>query len=247
MGYTLEICANSAQSALNAQAAGANRVELCASLWESGTTPSYGTIKKVRELLNIELYVLVRPRGGDFVYASLELDILKEDISMCKKLGVDGIVSGALQPDNTIDLAATESLIAHSYPLKFTFHRAFDLTPSLPQALDELIALKANRVLTSGGLPKAAQGAQMIAQLQRQAEGKITVVAGGGIRAENIGALLATGCTEFHMTGNDIQNSPALPPRIRLNGADGIPESDYRQSSISNIEAVSQRLDKYFG
>ena len=132
--YVLEICSNSTQSALNAQIAGAKRVELCSSLWESGTTPSYASIKKARELLQIELFVLIRPRGGDFIYSDLEFEIMKENILMCKELGVDGIVSGVLNEDNTIDIKRTKELVEQSKPLPFTFPRAFDVTPSLPNS-----------------------------------------------------------------------------------------------------------------
>ena len=135
MNYTLEICSNSTQSALNAQIAGAKRVELWSNLWESGTTPSYGSIKRARNLLDIQVFILIRPRGGDFVYSELEFDIIKEDILLCKEIGVDGIVSGVLKPDNSIDLPRTQELIELSKPLPFTFHRAFDITPDLFQSL----------------------------------------------------------------------------------------------------------------
>ena len=227
MKYTLEICSNSTQSALNAQEAGAKRVELCANLWESGTTPSYGSIKKAREVLDIELFVLIRPRGGDFIYSDIEFDILKEDIIACKELGVDGIVSGVLNADNTIDIERTKELIELSKPLPFTFHRAFDITPDLFQSLEELISLKADRVLTSGGMDSAVSAVEVISKLNKIAEGKIGILPGGGIDETNIQDLFTTGCSEFHLTGNEVCRSKAPKVSLKLNGTESIPESDY--------------------
>jgi len=247
MHYTLEICSNSTQSALNAQQAGAKRVELCDNLWESGTTPSFGSIRKARELLNIGLFVLIRPRGGDFVYSDLEFEIIKEDIIACKEIGADGIVSGILNPDNTIDADRTQVLIELAHPLPFTFHRAFDVTPDLFQSLDTLIALGAKRVLTSGGLDNAADAGEVITKLYQQAAGRIGILPGGGIDEANIGKLLDTGCTEFHLTGNDLCQSPAPANALLLNGTTDIPENDYLESSVAKIEEVVQQLQAHFG
>ncbi|OJJ21117.1 hypothetical protein BKI52_11150 [marine bacterium AO1-C] len=247
MNYILEICSNSTQSAVNAQEAGAKRVELCDNLWESGTTPSFGSIRQARALLNIGLFVLIRPRGGDFVYSDLEFEIIKEDIIACKELGVDGIVSGILNPDNTIDVARTKTLIELAHPLPFTFHRAFDVTPDLSQSLDTLISLGANRVLTSGGLDNAADAGEIIAKLHQQAAGRIGILPGGGIDEENIAKLLETGCTEFHLTGNALCQSPAPANALLLNGTADIPENDYLQSSVAKIQKVVQQLDARFG
>lgn len=246
MNYTLEICANSVQSALNAQEAGAHRVELCDNLWESGTTPSYASLKKARELLDIGLFVLVRPRGGDFVYSDLEFEIIKEDIRNCKELGVDGIVSGVLNPDNTIDLDRTRELIDLGYPLPFTFHRAFDITPDLFQAMEDLISLGADRVLTSGGLKSAAEASKIITQLNRQANDRIIILPGGGINEDNIGKLLNTSCSEFHLTGNRIRKSSATENSLRLNGSTDIPESDFLESSVERILNVKKVLNEHF-
>ena len=246
MNYTLEICSNSTQSALNAQEAGATRVELCSNLWESGTTPSYGTIKKARALLNIQLFVLIRPRGGDFMYSDLEFDIIKEDIIACKAMGVDGIVSGVLNADNTIAIHKTKELIALSKPLPFTFHRAFDMTPDVFQSLEELISLNVDRVLTSGGLKNATDAIKIITKLNQLAANKITILPGGGINEVNIKNLLSSGCTEFHMTGNTICKSPAKANSLRLNGTTSIPESDYFESSVEKIQKVVAQLKSHF-
>jgi len=246
MIFTLEICSNSTQSALNAQEAGAKRVELCANLWESGTTPSYGSIKKAREVLAIELFVLIRPRGGDFIYSDIEFDILKEDIVACKQLGVDGIVSGVLNADNTIDIERTRELIELSKPLPFTFHRAFDITPDLFQSLKELILLKADRVLTSGGMNSATNAIDVISKLNEIAGGKIGILPGGGIDETNIQDLFTTKCSEFHLTGSEIYTSKAQKVSLKLNGTDSIPESDYSLSSVKKIQKVVSKLNHHF-
>ena len=154
----LEICANSFQSAINAQVAGAHRIELCSELAVGGITPSYGLIKKVIEKLSIPVYVLIRPRSGNFTYSEEEFNIMKADIILCKQLGCHGIVSGVLNTDNSIDSVRTKALIELSSPLPFTFHRAFDRAPDTFEALDQLIELGAGRILTSGQAPSAETG-----------------------------------------------------------------------------------------
>jgi len=246
MNYTLEICSNSVQSALNGQLAGAKRVELCDNLWESGTTPSFGSIKKAREVLSIELFVLIRPRGGDFVYSDLEFDIMKENIIACKELGVNGIVSGVLNTDNTIDMDRTKELIELSKPLPFTFHRAFDVTPNLNQSLERLISLKADRVLTSGGLDGATKAIEVLSKLNEIAGGKIGILPGGGIDDTNIQDLFTTGCSEFHLTGSEMYMSQAQNVALKLNGTTDIPENDYLQSSVNKIKKVVSKLESHF-
>lgn len=246
MTYLVEICSNSVQSALNAQEAGAHRVELCDNLWESGTTPSLGTIKKARQLLTIDLFVLIRPRGGDFVYSNLEFEIMKEDIITCKKMGVNGIVSGVLNPDNTIDVVRTQELIELSKPLPFTFHRAFDITPNLEEALKQLIAIKATRVLTSGGKDQAVAACTELKKLNAIAKDAIRIMPGGGINNNNIATLFNTGSTEFHLSGQERFSSPATKATLKLNGTDDIPESDYFQSSVTKIAQVLTVLEEQF-
>lgn len=242
MKYTLEICANSVQSALNAQEAGAQRVELCDNLWEAGTTPSYASIKLARKLLNIKLFVLIRPRGGNFVYSDLEFECMKEDIKMCKTLGVDGIVSGVLKENYQIDMERSQELIQWSRPLPFTFHRAFDLTPDLKIALKQLMELRVDRVLTSGGKSKAMDAIDTLRQLNTQAENKIIIMPGGGVGENNIAELLQTHAQEFHMSGNEkvVTNLTASP--LALNGNPNIPEQDYFESSQNRIQKVIKIL-----
>lgn len=243
MKYKVEICSNSVQSALNAEAAGAHRVELCDNLWESGTTPSYATLKIARAKLLIELFVLIRPRGGDFYYSDLEFETIKEDIRIAKELGADGIVSGVLNINSTIDVERTKQLIDLSYPLPFTFHRAFDITPSLSSSLEELIACGAIRVLTSGGHNSAMEGSHSLTELNQKSAGRIIILPGGGINSNNIEGLLPTGCMEFHLTGSELTKSPVeVNSNLRLNGSNDIPENDYKLSSINKVREVVRKL-----
>ena len=150
MHYTFEICANSAESCVAAQAGGAHRVELCASMPEGGTTPSFGEIRLARKLIDIRLHVIIRPRGGDFLYTPLELDIMEEDIHMARQAGADGVVFGRLTPEGDLDMPAMRRLMKISEGMSVTFHRAFDYVRSPEQVLEHLIDLGVNRVLTSG-------------------------------------------------------------------------------------------------
>jgi copper homeostasis protein len=195
----LEIAANSLASALAAQEGGAGRVELCASLGEGGLTPSYATIALARERLLIPLYVLIRPRAGDFLYNDLELETMRRDIEACTRLGCDGVVIGALDADGNVALGACRDLIFSARGLGVTFHRAFDLARDPAHALEDIIALGCERVLTSGQRATASEGAEEIRALIGHAGRRIIVMPGAGIDARNIAALRdATGATEFH-------------------------------------------------
>jgi copper homeostasis protein len=198
----VEACVDTIGSALAAQAGGAHRVELCANLIEGGTTPSAGTLAVARAALTIPIYVLVRPRGGDFLYGNDELAVMAEDITRAKEAGADGVVIGALLADGTVHADAVSRLIACARPLAVTFHRAFDVCRDRDAALKTLIALGAERVLTSGGAATAPDGAAEIARLVSAAAGRIGILPGGGITADNVADLVqATGVTEVHLTG----------------------------------------------
>lgn len=195
----LEICVDSVQSALAAEAGGATRVELCANLLEGGITPSAGMISLVRREASISLHVLIRPRGGDFCYCELEQEVMRRDIQIAKQLGVDGVVLGLLKPDGSVDLDGTRRLLEFARPLKVTFHRAFDLALNPYQALRDIISLGADYLLTSGQQPSAYAGKELIAQLVRQADGQIVIMPGGGVNEANIQELArVTGAKEFH-------------------------------------------------
>lgn len=195
----LEVAANSIASALAAQEGGAGRVELCTALELGGLTPSHAQIAIARERLTIPLYVLVRPRAGDFLYSDLECEAMLRDIGNCAALGCDGVVFGVLDMDGRVDRARCRSLMAAAGRLGVTFHRAFDMSADPVQALEDVIALGCERVLTSGAQASAIDGAARIHSLQTQAAGRVTVMPGAGITTANIADVAAaTGAREFH-------------------------------------------------
>ncbi len=200
MPRIIEICANSAQSCLEAELGGAARVELCAGIPEGGTTPSYGEILTARELAShISLNIIIRPRGGDFLYTEAEIRSMLHDIDLCRQLGVHGVVFGCLTPDGELDLALMKRLKEAAGSLSVTCHRAFDVCRDPSRALEQLIELGCDRVLTSGQKADAVQGIPMIAQLVRQAKDRIIVMPGCGVRETNIAQIEAeTGAKEFH-------------------------------------------------
>ena len=198
----LEICANSYQSALNAEQAGAHRIELCQELSVGGITPTYGTLKKVLEDINIPVFVLIRPRSGNFVYSDAEFEIMKADIEICKALGSHGIVSGILNKDHSIDSERTKALVELSRPLEFTFHRAFDEVSNPKLALEQLINLGVNRILTSGQESSAEKGMDLLKQLNHQAKGRMIIMAGAGINAFNASKFKGIGLKEIHASAS---------------------------------------------
>lgn len=198
----LEICANSFQSAKNAQEAGAHRIELCQELQVGGITPSYGLLKKVCSELTIKTYVLIRPRSGHFVYNDDEIALMKNDIELCKELGCHGIVSGALNADNTLDVEGTKALVEAAKPLPFTFHRAFDDVPNPLETLEQLIALGVSRILTSGQQSSADKGVELLIQLKAKAQDKLTILPGKGVHAANVTVFKAAGFNEVHASAS---------------------------------------------
>lgn len=199
MIFRLEVIGFIIESCILAQAAGAHRIELCDNPGEGGTTPSYGFIKAARENLRIELYPIIRPRGGDFFYSDAEFDVMKVDVKLCKDLGCDGVVIGMLNADGTVDKKRCKELVEIAYPLGVTFHRAFDRVSDAAQALEDVIEIGCERILTSGLVPNALNGAETLAALIKQADERIIIMPGSGIRAGNIIELAQkTGAVEFH-------------------------------------------------
>ncbi len=195
----LEICVDSVASAIAAEQGGAQRVELCDYLAGGGTTPSAGMIEVVRQSISIALHVLIRPCRGDFLYSDAEFDVMKKDIALCRKLGVNGVVIGALTKDGSIDKASTAELIAHAGPMSITFHRAFDFCVDPLKGLDDLLKLGVNRLLTSGQQETALQGAALIRELHEKAAGKMIIMPGGGVTPANLQNLISiTGVREVH-------------------------------------------------
>jgi copper homeostasis protein len=204
----LEIIGFNIESCRIAQTAGANRIELCDSTGEGGTTPSYGFIKAARILLQIPLYVMIRPRGGDFLYTDADFDIMKEDILICKKLNCDGVVLGLLNSDGSIDKKRTSQLVKLAYPMGVTFHRAFDRCVNPFEAMEHIIAIGCERILTSGQQEKAIDGAALVSDLIKQADDRIIIMPGSGVNSNNIIELAEkTSAVEFHTSARMWMNS----------------------------------------
>jgi len=213
---TFEICVDSVEGALAAQTGGAQRVELCDNLLEGGTTPSSGTIALARQHLQIGLQVIIRPRGGDFCYSEIEFAVMRYDVEAAKRLGADGVVIGLLNTDGTVDKVRTAELIALARPLNVTFHRAFDMTCDPHQALEDLIELGVDRVLTSGQESSALEGLDLISALVQQANARIIVMPGGGVSARNLTKIVTqSGVRELHMTARSEVESPMTYRNLR--------------------------------
>ena len=195
----IEICCNSIQSAANAKAAGATRVELCQDLENGGTTPSYAAIRHCVENLKLDVFVLIRPRSGDFCYNDMEIETMAEDVRICKQLGVAGIVVGFLTQEGCVDTALTRRFVELAAPLPVTFHRAFDRCPDWQHSLEQVISCGCARILTSGCMPTVEEGAGNLRQIVERAGSRITILAGGGVTPDNVRSLIdTTGVKEVH-------------------------------------------------
>src|SRR5438270_7198078 len=234
----LEICVYSIESALEAEAGGADRVELCDNPPQGGTTPSYGAILAARRALRAQLHVIVRPRGGDFLYSAAEFDVMKNDIDVCKQLGVHGVVIGILNADGSVDKLRTRELVERAKPMSVTFHRAFDMTADAKQALEDVIETGCSRVLTSGQQSTAMEGRELIAKLVQQAGKRIIVMPGVAIRDHNIAELMrATGAKEFHTAASKTLESGMTYRNPNLSMGDGTFVEEY-QITIADREMV---------
>lgn len=236
---TFEVCVDSTEAAIAAQRGGANRVELCSDLLEGGLTPTHGTLKVARERLQIKIMSMVRPRGGDFCYSDVEFAVMREDVLAAKALGADGIVLGLLEPDGTIDRDRTAELVALARPLPVTFHRAFDMTRDPYEALDVLIGLGIERVLTSGQEPSVIEGLALITELVRRAGNRIIVMPGGGITARNVARIVSEAhVKEAHFAALELCEGRMKyrNPRVFMGGTLRPPE--YAQE-VTRPEAVA--------
>jgi copper homeostasis protein len=199
MNFLIEIATADFITTKAAVEGGADRIELCAALTEGGTTPSLGMIRKCREMFDVQLFPIIRPRGGDFLYTDEEFEIMKHDVALCKEVGCDGVVIGLLQRDGSIHVKRTSKLIELAYPLEVTFHRAFDRCIDPFEAMEQLIEIGCQRILTSGQQPTAPQGIELLAQLVKAADERIIIMPGSGVRKDNIRDLAEkTGAVEFH-------------------------------------------------
>jgi len=243
--FEIEICANSVESCLAAQDGGANRVELCAGIPEGGTTPSFGEISVAREILkSTRLHVIIRPRGGDFCYSELELQRMLIDIRAAKSLGADGIVIGCLTTDGEIDVKACEKLLQAADGMATTFHRAFDRCKNPREALEQLIALGFDRVLTSGQQATAELGIPLLKELQAQSKGRIGIMAGCGVNEQNIHRIATeTGVQQFHFSARERQDSPMQfhNPDVYM-GAKGVNELARQVTTAKRVKATIDAL-----
>jgi len=240
MKRKLEICCYSAESAILAEKAGADRIELCDNFSEGGTTPSYATVKYTVQNLNIPVNVIIRPRGGDFLYSDMEFEIMKQDVLQMKKLGVNGIVFGILKPNGEIDIERTKEVLDLIHPLESTFHRAFDMCKNHLHSLEILKELGVNRVLTSGGKNNAFEGIKLISKLVKTAKDKIIIMPGSGVNDNTIGKILQqTRALEFHSSAKIFINSDmySFNPDIKLGKTQNIDE--YKKISV-NIEQIKK-------
>jgi copper homeostasis protein len=240
MEFKLEICTDDIQSAIDAKAAGANRIELCDNLIEGGTTPGHGSIATARAKLGPGLHVIIRPRGGDFLYTDLEYEIMKQDIGFCRSCRVDGIVTGILKPDGSIDTDRTRELAGLASPMQVTFHRAFDMCSDPVKSLEDVIATGAQRLLTSGQEDNAANGAALLRKLVELSGERIIIMPGSGLTESNIEAVARlTGAMEFHLTGRKtIESGMSFRKEgIKMGGKAGISEF---QRKIVDIELIKR-------
>lgn len=208
MSYILEVIAYNVESCVIAQESGADRIELCANPGEGGTTPSYGMIRVAKAKCSIPVFVMIRARGGDFLYTDEEFRIMREDIIQCRDYGCDGVVLGLLNADGTVDIKRTKELVQLAYPMEVTFHRAFDRVKDAHQSLEDVIETGCTRVLTSGLKPTAAEGVSLIRELVELSDERIIIMPGSGVRSSNIEGLIElSGAVEFHTSAGMMRDS----------------------------------------
>ncbi|WP_353097328.1 copper homeostasis protein CutC [Tissierella praeacuta] len=241
-----EICVDSLQSALSAEKGGAGRIELCDNLMGGGTTPSIGIIQLARKYLTIDINVMIRPRSGDFCYSTFEIEIMKRDIEIAKKSGVNGIVIGVLKPNGEIDINIMKELIELSRPLTVTFHRAFDMTKDPFKSLDILIDLGVERILTSGQESKVIDGINLIRKLVKMSEDKIIIMPGAGINEKNVKDIIEnTGVKEIHLSAKKRVESIMEYRNQRVNMGGNLIASEYENyfTCEKSVRSITQILD----
>ncbi|MBD2699700.1 copper homeostasis protein CutC [Spirosoma sp. BT702] len=235
----IEVCAYSLDSSLTAQRAGAGRIELCGGMAEGGITPSAGLIELARKHLKIPFYVMIRPRGGDFLYNETELAVMEADIKHAKSLGAGGIVLGLLRPDGTIDEERSKALIELAQPLPVTFHRAFDMTRDPLEALEAVIRTGAVRILTSGQQQTVDAGLATLRQIAHQANKRIEIMAGAGVNERNAKALIDAGVHALHLSGSRKEDSRMTYRQPAVSMASSVPsEYEYVEANEEKIRAV---------
>ncbi|XP_076016990.1 copper homeostasis protein cutC homolog isoform X2 [Genypterus blacodes] len=241
-GFLMEVCVDSVESAVNAEIGGAGRLELCSSLLEGGLTPSLGLLQVVKQYVKIPVYVMIRPRGGDFLYSDQEAEVMQKDIELMKSYGADGLVFGALTKDGQVDADLCMELLAASRPLPVTFHRAFDMIHEPVVALETVISLGFHRLLTSGCDSSALEGLPLIKRLIDQAKGRITIMPGGGITQRNLQRILeGSGALEFHCSARSSRDS-AMKFRntcVTMGASFSAPEYGLKVADVSKVRTLN--------
>lgn len=232
---TVEVVVYNIESALKAQEGLADRIELCDNPGEGGTTPSYGTIEAVRQNVSMDVYVMIRPRGGDFYYSNYEFHAMKRDIYQCQRLSVDGVVFGILNPDGTIDKKRCKELIEKARPLKVTCHRAFDMTRDHFQALEDCIEVGFDRILTSGGQTQAIKGVDLLEKLVKQANGRIAIMAGSGVNETNVQEIVSkSGVKEVHSSAVAFRQSGMQYKNEQIAGMGSDEGSEFKLRTVDS-------------
>ena len=230
---TIEIVVYNITSARKAQEGGADRIELCENPGEGGTTPSAGTIELVRQNLSIDVFVMIRPRGGDFLYSSYEFHAMKREISLCQKLSVDGLVFGILTPEGRIDVKRCKELIAKARPLKVTCHRAFDMTRDAVEALEDCIEAGFDRILTSGQQAQAIKGIPTLTKLVKKADGRISIMAGSGVNEETVEQIVEkSGVKEIHFSAMTFRESPMQYRNAQIAGMGSAEGTEFKLRTV---------------
>src|SRR6478735_9782657 len=238
----LEIVVYNIESALKAQEGGADRIELCDNPAEGGTTPSFGTIEIVRGNVSLDVFVMIRPRGGDFCYTSWEFDCMKRDVWQCQKASVDGVVFGILTPDGRIDKTRCKELIDKARPLKVTCHRAFDMTSDPFQALEDCIEIGFDRILTAGQQAKAVDGVNLIQELIQKANGRISIMPGSGVNENTVEEIVSkTGATEIHFSATTFHESKMQYRNQAIAGMGSNEGSEFKLQSVDAARVKKMR------
>lgn len=237
----LEIAVFNTSSALSATNSGADRIELCENPADGGTTPSYGTLKLARQKINIPVFPIIRPRGGDFLYTDDELEVIRKDIALCKELGFEGVVTGALNADGTINGEQLRQWVDLAYPMDVTFHRAFDRCLDPMAALETIISCGCSRLLTSGQVPNVMDGKELIKQLVDQANDRIIIMPGSGVRSNNIAELAQyTGAKELHSSARKLLPSAMLHQQSSMQ--EELSNTGVDKDEIANMKSILSGL-----
>jgi copper homeostasis protein len=241
----VEVCVDSVASAVAAERGGAQRVELCSDLLEGGLTPSLGLLGVVRSRVSIAVHPIIRPRPADFCYSDEEFECMQRDVELAKSEGANGVVLGILQPDGKVDVRRTQQLVELARPLSVTFHRAFDMSADLVEALEDVCATGADRVLTSGGRQECLQGLGTVAGLVKQARHRITIMAGGRIRINDAATIIEqTGVTEIHVGLATPVSSPMTRPNLRRVSLGKAQENESQRTQVleENVRELIQAV-----